>query len=491
MITSGVIDINQRDSTGATPLIYATWHGSSGLVRVLLERGADTAAVNASGFTALHVGAMRGDPGPMGLLLEAGADIEKVEPSTGTAPLHMAAQMGHYAVIDVLVSAGANVDKQAINGETPLYMAASRGEAGAVSTLLLAEADPLVAHCRGVTPLEIAVREEHYLVVHALLNYTGVEGCGGVDDGRLALECAAEQRETSILEMLSEGGVIDTLGTALCSAITLGLAQSVKFLLQAPVPHYKVIDVTPEFRGAMLQRDDIECYVNIARGPRKHSAVECCFKESSLGLSSGRILRMLVDAGLDLTSDAVRILLSVADDRIHEREEGTGYDSMNEKVLGLKGLRRILLQQPMLRTALWRWPTREVDAARPSATIAASTATSSTQLRRMQPILRRRAGRRSALLAALFRYILLRVVCLSALAAAAKKPINAKALKAKPLLPYARSQCHFQTGNATSSMRRSWGTSRRPAMEMRAKAYLSRWSTASFSATIFRSRACI
>lgn len=403
MITSGAIDINHRDSTGATPLIYATWHGSSGLVRVLLERGADTAAVNDYGFTALHVGAMRGEPGLTELLLEAGADIETVEPTTGTTPLHMAAQVGHYEVIDVLVRSGAKVDKQAVNGETALYTAASRGEARAVGVLLRAEADPLVAHCRGVTPLEIAVREQHAEVVRELLDHVGIEGCGGVDDGRLALECAAEQRETCILKMLSEGGVVDTLGKALCSAVTLGLAQPVKFLLQAPVSRYKVIDVTPGFMGAMLQRDDIECYVNIARGPRKHSATECCFKESSLGLSSGRILRMLVDAGLDLTSDAVRILLSVADDRIREREEGTGYDSMNEKVLGLKGLRRVLLQQPMLRTALWRWPTREVDATRPSATTAASTATFSTQLRRMQPILRRRAGRRSALVAALFK----------------------------------------------------------------------------------------
>lgn len=80
------------------------------------------------------------------MLLEAGADIDKVQPDTGTLALHMAAQMGHDEVIHVLVRAGANVDKRAVNGETPLYMAASRGEARVVGTLLRANADPLLEH---------------------------------------------------------------------------------------------------------------------------------------------------------------------------------------------------------------------------------------------------------------------------------------------------------------------------------------------------------
>lgn len=58
MIASGMVDVNQRDSTGATTLLYATWYGSERLLRVLLAHGADVAAVNAGGFTALHAGAM-------------------------------------------------------------------------------------------------------------------------------------------------------------------------------------------------------------------------------------------------------------------------------------------------------------------------------------------------------------------------------------------------------------------------------------------------
>jgi len=94
LISSGMVDINQTDSTGATPLIYSACHGSARIVEMLLERGADLAAVNNFGLNALHASAIRGDPQLAVLLVEGGADVRTLEPVGGTSPLHLAAQYG-------------------------------------------------------------------------------------------------------------------------------------------------------------------------------------------------------------------------------------------------------------------------------------------------------------------------------------------------------------------------------------------------------------
>ncbi|CAM9660020.1 unnamed protein product [Hapterophycus canaliculatus] len=384
MITSGMVGVNQRDSTGATALLYATWHGSERLIRVLLEHGADVAAVNAGGFTALHAGAMRGKAGLTSLLLEAGADIDKVQPDTGTSALHMAAQMGHDEVIHVLVRAGANVDKRAVNGETPLYMAASRGEACAVGTLLRANADPLLEHSTGVSPLEIGVIEMYPEVVRELVDRVG-NRCMGRDNGHRALVHSAGHKQTSILEILSRAGVVDMTGEALCAAVSKGLELSVKFLLEAFVPVYK---------------DNVAIHVNIARDHKQESVIWCCFEQSSLGLSSARILRMLFDSGLD-TEQADKEAL-FANNLIRNMEEAADYNPMDQKVLGLRGIHRLLLQKDAVHAASWRWISHEVGSDRSTASDATATA-ASAPLRRMLPILRRRAGRPRILLTALSR----------------------------------------------------------------------------------------
>jgi ankyrin repeat protein len=409
MITSGMVGVNQRDSTGATAILYATWHGSERLLRVLLAHGADVAAVNAGGFTALHAGAMRGEAGLTGLLLEAGADIDKVQPDTGTSALHMAAQMGHDEVIHVLVRAGANVNKRAVNGETPLYMAASRGEARAVGTLLRANADPLLEHFTGVSPLEIAVNEMYPEVVRELVDRVGIR-CMGRDNGHRALVRSAGQKQTSILEILSRAGVVDLTGEALCAAVSKGLELSVKFLLKASIPVYEVIEELPPDLSFVVEKkvpniptsaldveDNVAIHVNVARDHKKQSVIWCCFEQSSLGLSSARILRMLFDSGLD--NDQAETEALSANNLIRNMEEAADYNPMDQKVLGLRGIHRLLLQSDAVHAASWRWISHEVGTSDATATAA------SAPLRRMLPILRRRAVRPRILLTAFSRFV--------------------------------------------------------------------------------------
>ena len=73
--------MNVTNSSGDTLLILAAYHTHAGTVRMLLERGADTARVNDKGQTAIAAATFRRSAEVVALLLAAGADPELGERS--------------------------------------------------------------------------------------------------------------------------------------------------------------------------------------------------------------------------------------------------------------------------------------------------------------------------------------------------------------------------------------------------------------------------
>lgn len=68
------VPVNLTNATGDSLLILAAYHSQQETVRLLLERGADTARVNDRGQTALGAAVFRQATGIVELLLAAGAD---------------------------------------------------------------------------------------------------------------------------------------------------------------------------------------------------------------------------------------------------------------------------------------------------------------------------------------------------------------------------------------------------------------------------------
>ena len=95
----------------------------------------------------------------------------------GDIPLHMAASLGHYNVVRLLMEKGADVTAKTLAGLTPLHVAAKHGRTAVVQQLLekgaapsASGSDPYVtANIERVTPLHLAAGEGHGLVVRALL----------------------------------------------------------------------------------------------------------------------------------------------------------------------------------------------------------------------------------------------------------------------------------------------------------------------------------
>jgi len=99
------IDVNQSDSRGFTPLIWASAVGAKQIVGLLLRRNADIQAVTNNGDTALHWACYKGHAEVVTLLLAAGADIQR--PGEGGAtPLHCAVSGEHAEIVKLLLMRG-------------------------------------------------------------------------------------------------------------------------------------------------------------------------------------------------------------------------------------------------------------------------------------------------------------------------------------------------------------------------------------------------
>jgi len=125
LLTGAGADIRSRGRDGWTPLMKAAAYNESGMVKALLEEGAEADTVTALGWTSLHVAAWSNDPVTTALLLEAGGDV-KARDAEGWTPLLWAARNRASAgVLDVLLEAGADPRALTDSLETALILAVS------------------------------------------------------------------------------------------------------------------------------------------------------------------------------------------------------------------------------------------------------------------------------------------------------------------------------------------------------------------------------
>jgi len=80
-LIAGGADVDELDPSGDAPLVMAAYLGHTGIVRALLEAGADMRAVDPGmRATALHAAAYAGRTEAARLLIQGGVDINKQGP---------------------------------------------------------------------------------------------------------------------------------------------------------------------------------------------------------------------------------------------------------------------------------------------------------------------------------------------------------------------------------------------------------------------------
>jgi ankyrin repeat protein len=215
-------------------LLRAIRLGDPAAWRAQLATGADLAARNDAGDTALHLAARRGDADAVDFLLARHADPNAVN-EAGATPLHYGS--GNERIVRALLAAGAKPSTLSKDGITPLISAASRAQSAAVVRLLLdagAEVNAARPNGRRVDPLSAAIgggdRESIRLLVErgADVNVAG---------GFTALGNAAFYGDVETVRLLLDRGVdvnvkVPFAGSALNTALYAGHATVARLLIE-------------------------------------------------------------------------------------------------------------------------------------------------------------------------------------------------------------------------------------------------------------------
>jgi len=125
-----------RAEHGRSPVADAAQAGDRATVRALLKQGADVNGSQGDGTTALHWAAMKGDAEMVQMLVTAGANLRATTRLGAYAPLYLAAKGGHSAAVASLLAAGADVNGTSATGATPLMIAAAAGDTRTVTMLI-------------------------------------------------------------------------------------------------------------------------------------------------------------------------------------------------------------------------------------------------------------------------------------------------------------------------------------------------------------------
>ncbi|RMJ25732.1 ankyrin repeat-containing protein [Aspergillus sp. HF37] len=186
-----------------TSLQFVIYNENVDLVRLTLDAGADT------GGNALNTAVQTKNLAIIELLISMGADVNAPESLqyNGKIALQEAAQIGRLDIVQLLVQhhADINAPPREDGGRTALQSAAEEGHAHIVSYLLEGGADVNAppGYFFGGTALQLAAMGGHAKIVRALLDAgADVTAPRGVGSGKTAIEGAAYMGRLDILHLL-------------------------------------------------------------------------------------------------------------------------------------------------------------------------------------------------------------------------------------------------------------------------------------------------
>lgn len=155
--------------SSVSPLMWSAYFGHLGVVRMLLEKGADPNHLDSKGGSALHAVCAAGHQEVFDLLITAGARYEQ-RTAHGTTALIIAARSGFLPLVKALLQLDETLlDMADLDGYSAVMWAAYRGQTAVLKHLLAKGADISRESVTGRTALMIARQKKHAPCVQLLL----------------------------------------------------------------------------------------------------------------------------------------------------------------------------------------------------------------------------------------------------------------------------------------------------------------------------------
>lgn len=170
LVHEGVAVDQRGGNMDETALIIAARHGNLGIVRTLLNAGADINARSKYGDTALTAATYFCHPNVTDFLLENGADVNVKNEGFGSTPLMLAVECGDLTSVKALIKKGANVNEKNKKGMTALIPASVKGHTEIVQALLEAGANTEETWEEETVALYEAAQQGHDSIVKLLID---------------------------------------------------------------------------------------------------------------------------------------------------------------------------------------------------------------------------------------------------------------------------------------------------------------------------------
>jgi ankyrin repeat protein len=191
-------NIEAVNATGETPIFAAVKNNSPSTIRVLKSQGALIGARDILGNSCLHAAVRWNAPKAAEELIGLGIDIN-AHALNGKTPLHDAVRIGNVEIETLLINRKADLEVRDANGNTPVMEAAIAGFTSTIERLVAKGADSGIRNSRGDTPLHIAVNMEQEDVAKLFLRWGAsihAKNSLGMTPFRIALQTSPKMVST-------------------------------------------------------------------------------------------------------------------------------------------------------------------------------------------------------------------------------------------------------------------------------------------------------
>ncbi len=229
------VKVNKRDRFNRSLLMYMAYRGHTGIVALLLSKGANINDVDTRGMTALTWATIGRHVDVVQVLISYGAIVNVPDRSQRT-PLHYAVRVRDIIIAIVLANAGGKL-RTRMQMEGALIWAAKEGHGFLVHELCQLKVDVNELDDYRATALIWAAEQGHMPCVMELLRWNPdiniVDSCG-----RTALWYALDRGHDEIVNCLLPGSGLKNINNGtpgLCAAARRGKVEHVRMMLERGV----------------------------------------------------------------------------------------------------------------------------------------------------------------------------------------------------------------------------------------------------------------